>query len=540
MGYPQAILTHNVHQIPTTIKDTTSAPSLSPKKTTDFPNEILHHIFSYIHTPTTLTGPHSYDPKSPHIETIKNARLTCRRISQVASHYLLDHVSIEPTWKSLRRLACISKHPIIREEIRVVYISFAQYNSQMTRYWNFTKALVEQLHTERLEKKCLPFDFRDEAAQEMMTLTRTSAFIEDIWKANWCYVYSSIWDGSQTRFLLEAVKRRTFVAFEEYRRLFQEQNQALNDPSYKIRILEALARMPQIKTVMFNDESTPRHTYTYGRDVWEILRADPSGVARRYLKPLSIYQTQQCKMDIAGFPTELALELLAALSAIKFQDLRLVLPFGDHEPVPIHNSNIFTDLNKMGKQLSGMDVAFPASWSTAPREFVQRNYAIIMALLGATQVTALHLNSWKPIMCWHIYSPYVPAVLSPILARQQRGKLRSLVMNHVEIDRDVLNNIMLIAVKASQCGSGKPKLHLELIAIKLDENIPWLEVLDLLRGKVDDTSILRYPNGNMSGLEYNEMVSIFDNHNDQAILAELYIRGHPVPNPITSRLLTLE
>ncbi|KAI1320982.1 hypothetical protein F5Y16DRAFT_417200 [Xylariaceae sp. FL0255] len=518
-------------------------PSPCIKQITEFPNEILDLIFSNFHTPTTVTGAHCI-MRPPPSKAIKNARLTCRKFCQAATRYLMDFISIEATQESLLYLKHFSNHPTIRHQIRVVHISFAQYNEDMTNYDVFLPALALQLQHERHRDNYDLHTLQGEDLAKRHALMGTAFEIEWHWNkfTNWGQ------DASSQAFF-ETLERDTLAAFEDHGQRYQEQERTQNDPLYVERIAGALARMTGIKVIMVNDQVFNRYgnTCEAGTQVWYHLGNNPSRLAQRYIRPLT---SKQSRTFCTGFqfPIQVAMNLLVALSPVNFQELNCLFPFGEARAgQSINLVDCAENLHRLGKQLTRANFElpyFPLFPSLRSIDIKKWCLVLMSATLGAAQLQSLHLGAKIPQGISHhlIFDRvFTPEVLRTVLSRQQHGNLRRLILEYVKIDRDVLNQIVLLSVNAAQSDSkDKRKLHLKLYGVQLDENsISWAEALDLLRGHVDDESTIRrvWREGEEDVPMDGGEDAIFGDWNlnpyRYTTQADRYIRGDPVPNPMT-------
>ncbi|KAI1324923.1 hypothetical protein F5Y16DRAFT_423471 [Xylariaceae sp. FL0255] len=510
-------------------------PLHRPTAITDLPSEILFEIFDHLHSATTLYGSYSYDPHSEHIEAIMNARLTCRTMCEVSSRHLLDFISVEPTEESLTRLEQVSQHPIISARIRGVHISFALYRPEMTVLSEFENSLAVRLFYEWKQANYADLKAPGvEGFEERRALIAQSRLIENFWTSGDL--------GSQPYFLKE-VQKNTLVALKEYQRRYEEQERILNDTNYVRRIAQSLARMSRIKTVMVNDQATHHRCVSQrGQNVWQALGSGTSEIAQRFVIP------EDWPGRSPDIPNQVALNLLAALSNVRFQDLRWDLRVKPLHAPQIYNYPILADLQKMSSQLTSVDLTWGNNCDTEKDRMDMKQWTsgLMLAMLGAAPLRSLLLRT-----SGHIYHreptmdiAFTPSMLSSVLGCQQHGDFRSLILINAPIDRGVLDNISHLSCQATPDGSDIPKLHLELDHVYLSTSTSWAEALDVLQGHVDSTSIIRWPNGDMSGLDNVQKQEIFGNwyqqSSDHTTEADSYIRGDPRPNPINAKLLDLE
>jgi hypothetical protein len=137
------------------ITDSIHSEQAPPSRLLLLPNELLCHIASFVR-PIHATFPPPIDPTRPippdpyrdpvHLESIRNLRLTCRRLSWVASRYLVDSVEVDLTKSSLARLEAISRHPEISRGVRWVRVNVGFHpTDQAERIETFAAAYHEVL-----------------------------------------------------------------------------------------------------------------------------------------------------------------------------------------------------------------------------------------------------------------------------------------------------------------------------------------------------------------------------------------------------------
>ncbi|KAK2599811.1 hypothetical protein N8I77_011534 [Diaporthe amygdali] len=92
------------------------------------PTELLLRIFRWLSKRETWSDPNEI--KLPN-EDIKNVRLSCKHFGEVASEFLIDHVRIYVSERSLAHFEEICRHPRISRCVRAVEVCLAQYDIAM-------------------------------------------------------------------------------------------------------------------------------------------------------------------------------------------------------------------------------------------------------------------------------------------------------------------------------------------------------------------------------------------------------------------------
>ncbi|KAI1325435.1 hypothetical protein F5Y16DRAFT_401435 [Xylariaceae sp. FL0255] len=516
-------------------------PSSRHKSIIDVPNEILIEILSYFDFETHIYSPSGYDPKSPHIDAIKNLRLTCRKLSLIASEFLLDFVHVEPSEESLHRLECIANHPMIGQKIRGAHVSFAMYHPRLARKLDpFIKSMAIQFWFEWYHEEGHHYDglyvsqrFFGSGSEKKRLKYRAKAIKKS-------------WGGGDagTDYICKPIAGYLHAAFREYKRRFNEQQQLLGG-LFTQRVATSLSHMPKLKCLMINDIPTLPHL---GKgNVWQTLRnGTRAEVVQRYMKPFDYLAFE----DFGGgmtfnFPIKKAFDLLTKLpqAGVGVRDLRCRFPFKLDEVFNIDCSPMYDHLGRLGSQITNADMSLPACLDPNEDLVIEPWFQeFFTALLRDAPLASLRLST--EAMGIYERSPvFNSPVTSPLLHAHRHGKLHYLVLEGASISINALKGFMEL-YKATEVDSRKPKLHLELSKVYLQRPDTWLEVLDLLRGCVDDTSIIRSPEGEMADGVSDVLVSwlkyhtfeLSDTPGGEDSKAVEYIRGAAVPNPIAEYL----
>ncbi|KAH8760443.1 hypothetical protein F5883DRAFT_717056 [Diaporthe sp. PMI_573] len=91
------------------------------------PDELLLKIVNHFESSldeTTLSFDSNYG-FAGNITTIKNIRLTCRRLCEISSHLLLPCVHVSPSLSSLEHLDQVARHPTISQGLRLFVVDVA-------------------------------------------------------------------------------------------------------------------------------------------------------------------------------------------------------------------------------------------------------------------------------------------------------------------------------------------------------------------------------------------------------------------------------
>ncbi|KAI1320573.1 hypothetical protein F5Y16DRAFT_405552 [Xylariaceae sp. FL0255] len=511
------------------------------------PDEILLKIFKHFHHATTLQGSHEYDPKAEHIETIMSARLVCRRLCAIASHFLLDFVHVEPTEASIRRLECISEHEAVRKEIRGAHISFAMYHPDLANSLDlFVEGLREQFMDEELGE---PFYYYGDeffsplvnhpqhkflgSEEEYQVLEAKGYAISHAWLHGFLMARSNGWK----------IKKYLLDAHQEYKRRFNKQKHLMKNNSFTTRIAWALSKMPRMKYLMVNDKPIMNH-FLGKQDIWQALQlGKPSMIAQRYIRPINSHISAKGwghKVSVL-FPIEATLHLLAVLPQIgvHIQDLRCRLPIDSIKACHINCFPYYAGLRLMGVRLSHADVSIPYRGSYLDggdmTDIPQWTEKLLVALLGASPLEYLRLSS-KNMSAENGISPLSTSVTTSVLGAHRQGNLRTLVLEDTTIAANTLQMLMA-PYKETDENANRPKLTITLSGVGLADWGPWEQALDLLRGGVDNASTIRFPWGNMNDLWSPQVHHIFSYWlHDGTSEAERYIHGEDIPNPFNGKI----
>ncbi|KAI1158669.1 hypothetical protein F5B18DRAFT_656456 [Nemania serpens] len=509
----------------------------------DLPDELLIEIFKNLNPETTMHGSHEYDHNAEHTEAIKSTRLACRRLCAIASYFLLDFVNVEPTEASIRRLERISEHEAVRKEIRGAHISFTMYHPDLAKSLDwFVQGLVKQFEHEYLHKELWlrpPFHGFPSSEEEQSALIAKGKSISHAWSYGFVRARRNNWN----------IKKYLLNAHKEYKRRFNEQQRLMKDNSFTVRIALALAKMPKIKYLMVNNNLTMSHLIGK-EDIWQALRlGEPSRIAHRYVRPMTCHMSEGCCHMREGwcdtllirFPLEAALHLLAILpqAGVHIQDLRCRFPIDVMEASWMSCFPYYAGLRDMGKRLTHANMSIQHHRCSISDEqesnILEWAEKLLVEMLSASPLEYLCLSS-KLLNDYGASSLLGPSFTAPVLAVQKQGKLRTLVLEDATITSHTLQMLMT-PYKETEGDASRPKLHFDLAGVEMMDPDSWEGALYQLRGGVDNTSTIRYPNGNMGDLWNPQIRHIFNpGGEDGASEAERYIRGEEIPNPFSWRI----
>ncbi|KAI1328885.1 hypothetical protein F5Y16DRAFT_397847 [Xylariaceae sp. FL0255] len=526
--------------------NTATAHTPRAKKLLELPDELLLKVFRNFHSVTTIQGSHKYNPKSRYIDNIKSLRLTCHWFNEIASQFLLNFVIVEPTVASLHRLEGIAAHPIMSRQIFGAHVSLATYSPHMAdSLYHFNHA-VRQLFLVERDRKSIE-DYGDEFICHYGLRSRLPPFFV-------CDEEKSI-INERAHALMKSLETTeihpTYTrwrgetnlqdAFEDYRRRFNEQKRVIETLSFARRVAQALARMPRIKILMLNDKPAIRHLGKV--DIWwALLTEDHAKIVQRYIMPSSANTFQRealarSSLD-AKFPLKAAVQILtfSAGFGVGIKDLRCRFHVQQSEPQWEDFTRVYTGLRRFGMGLTHADVSILVRWGRAEEEMAEFAQKIVTAMLSVAPLNSLHLRS-RDLASRSDSDVFITEVTDSILDRLQPGRLRRLVLNRdVSVSLDTLQKL-LIPFKDTEEDSNKPKFHLELdgVHLRTDNRYGWGEALEVFRGCVDNTSIVRDPHGDFPGRSHryvNDLFSPIHQLQGEETEANSYIRGDPIRNPI--------
>ncbi|KAI1109457.1 hypothetical protein F5Y14DRAFT_458179 [Nemania sp. NC0429] len=533
----------------------------SPRSLMDLPDELLLQILRPFRN-VTGTWHHRYDYFEEDIITIKNVRLTCRRLGAVGSHFLTDFVSVEPTEASIRRLECISEHEVVRNQITVAHISFAMYHPDLANDFRlFVQSLQEQLLSEYKCGEPLNYyhdeyfrwnGFRPSDEVEYVGSEETHLALKNKAKA-----ICRSWGLSNLKIGRNGRRTQKYLlnAHEEYKRRFNEQQQLMKNNSFTTRIASAFAKMPLIYDLMVNDMPTMNHLLEKD-DIWQALQqGEPSIIAQRYVRPMTFHMNiaEHHRLPIC-FPIEAALHLLASLDGVDvvLSRLQCRLPFEGIKASQIDYSPYIEGLEDMGMSLYEADVSIPY-WceDCLPDEQKSKiekwGEGFLLAMMRYTSLQRLRLNTPRMSSYDGIRSPCGRLATAPVMEAIMRERtLRELELEQAVISADTLKCLMApykeIGVEMApdeETGGdvNRAKLHLEVSVIELAAPDLWADALDLLRGGVDDTSKIHHGKngvlGRTGGLNHLQRMTVFETQRDDGETpATKYIRGKHDKNPV--------
>ncbi|KAH7312977.1 hypothetical protein BKA65DRAFT_600519 [Rhexocercosporidium sp. MPI-PUGE-AT-0058] len=464
-----------------------SNSSVIPFSILDMPDEILVKICGYVKgwepdpNTSTLHSAHHIGTKE-----VQNLRLSCKRLCATSSHLLLHFVTIDfTTSASIRRLHEISLHPAISRGVRTVRVILSFYDSKLAA--SFPEFVG--YNAKKLSESA-------DGVEEMARYDEELAGYRD----QGCSQRISQRKIVQTRSILnigtqiededlsnegQSYRNALIRGYEEYQKLFEEQEKRLADGSFIESVAAAIARMPLATRLEIHDY---RRFDQRCLDSTLPVAIHKAGTSLTSLDIQSLLPGEH--FSLVPWDKDLK-ELTAAMQRLKtFQFVPLQTRDQTHRL--IRQSG---ELNCLKSFISAiLDSPSLETISLNLRELWDNNTFPAQGLFSL-----LHLRPW-PKLSW--------------------VSLRSTPLRLEEMAEILHSSDTPIRFWGRS-------LHLQ--------DGSWADGLDLLKRKATNESTLDRPTGaECDTMSKDELDNIFQVSGDNWPLnkAELYIRGYSVKNPL--------
>ena len=254
------------------------------------PPEIWMEICEWITHPHR--SPFPVEPKSD----IKNLRLTCRRIRDASTPFLIDRVSVCLTTESLTRLEAISKHPEFSTSVKRVRFQAAFYDGNMAENFNyFRRTRCEQIEWLAANLSYPVAGFYQAPIEKIrLSLEKISEEWERMPLGG-----DSLPESEFTSLLREG--------YEEYSRRLEDQETLRRNASSMDRISAAISRLPAVQQFLLNDHDG-QLCFNQPRNV------DKESVREKILMPSSWDGTELSRGTIKPPVKEFLIDLPQALA----------------------------------------------------------------------------------------------------------------------------------------------------------------------------------------------------------------------------------
>jgi len=217
------------------------------------PDEILLKIAGYVKgwMPSSAE-PYRFSVYSGNLHNIKHLRLTCQRLYDISSPFLIHFLTVSPQTSSLSRLEYIARHSTIRTGVQAVRLILSFYDSSFAEDINLFRDYAQVKLHDRLEelddftysKDCVGFHaylqpFPGKVGEVRAVLASWAKRLPSNHEP------STPEDQSAWLFLRRAHK--------EYRRRFKDQQTILENGQFIQRVASAFARMPNASRLEIYD-----------------------------------------------------------------------------------------------------------------------------------------------------------------------------------------------------------------------------------------------------------------------------------------------
>lgn len=252
-------------------------PRLRNLSILDLPDELLLKIFDCF---SGLMGSDEVlycSNMEVDVETIKNARLTCRRLCDTSSHLLVPCLYVDLSPSSLKRLEEVTNHPKISRGPRVFRINVEFHSATMANDLHRFASMCYRnmlLKTQRLERS-----LEDEEGMFANRYGSESVVRADIEKSRHIL---SCWEPLPTGKQVneDAELNEAMLALrrghERYRELFEQQQSVLKDGLFA-RVVAAAAAKSRSKVWLFMSDSEESRAGC--KSLWHTFNADPELLA---------------------------------------------------------------------------------------------------------------------------------------------------------------------------------------------------------------------------------------------------------------------
>lgn len=476
----------------------------------DLPNELLVMIFKELKY--SCWDPDETKTRSYTGRAIGNARLTCQRFCSTSSHLLLDSVSVEMNFRSLKRFFDISQHPLIAIGVRVVRVLLHYYSysiaEDLTAYgiYNADKIWcpidnLEQMMTGENGR-------RIRITERMHEEYRQGKKMMDSWRRLGQ-------DDEEGPF-----RRKGLSGYDTYYSLYQEQEYLRQHQIFSQCVAAVMARMPAARELDFCDSPGPN----FDPPTRDVLSHD-------HMMEMLTSPSSWADADADGLAPlycEVVLDLPLALRTVGVQltSLRIgasllrawmVLP-STEEATSLTTAML--NLKKF-EYVSGDGITYHGEGSWEKRHFKYLPISrYTRAILDTSSIEEIHLDYIpKPLVC----------LLEFMIPHRDRSNLKKVHLAGGYIHPGCLQRFL------NSCDRAVLK-HLDLWYMKLLSGT-WAETLDILRGSCSGHVSIHWP----MGAECDELESdgdrfdwIFkvDEDSENLSRATRYVLGLIASNPM--------
>lgn len=415
------------------------------------------------------------------METIQNARLTCRRFCDNSSHLLVPYLYVSPTPSSLKRLEQVTSHPSISRGLCLLKISARFYSAAIANnHREFARMCYRRVQqkTERLE----------EALEEFGGLTRhgpESVVRADVEKARHilsCWEPIAFGEDTDQVNQHDPAVAAILRGHRRYRENFEQHENMLRDSFFARAVAAATARSRSRIWLDISD------AYDIGpqpeEPTWSTTLANPALLADPGLlvesglaEPRMWYHARGDRAHEA--PQSLLYELPLEMRAAGAQLLGV--------RVDLSRPDVFTP-NLSTAQISGLNEAFKelrdfyfclSSGPFYPRdnlpstELIVGLYTYLSAAIGRQSFQNLHLNLTclsEAVLRDNDTEKYS---IAPLLTSSAWSRIKVLQLSNAIMHLDDLETMI---------GMLQPGVNIQLQLIHLISGT-WEEALDCIRLK---------------------------------------------------------
>jgi len=180
------------------------------------PDEVLAEIIGYL----ALNDPDWFS-----VEYIKSCRLTCRRLSCIASTFLIPCIGVDISLSSLFCLEAISQHPLISRSVKAVDMNLTLYKCHISSaFTTFVGYCLKLLERDLGSKDTGSLDEIDWEWWEIDEPTAKGIFdnIKNI-QQRWSQIRRDIIHGNEENAFPDLHQNFLIAQYKEYQRFHGEQ-----------------------------------------------------------------------------------------------------------------------------------------------------------------------------------------------------------------------------------------------------------------------------------------------------------------------------
>ncbi|KAK0618926.1 hypothetical protein B0T14DRAFT_602861 [Immersiella caudata] len=463
----------------------------------DLPEDILRCIFDYfVGHPNHPVGPRCDDD----FRTLQTLRSVCRSFCNVASPLLIPTLRASISPESLRRIEHVTKSPLIAAGIRTIQISTAYRPKELAEdvkaYTDLQRKALRSLeracdwYTEFMDE--IPKDERNGDEDEILKAMHIYFEMDWAWRA-----WAQNEDGDPPSDNRDRHIALLSESFDEYRRLQREQERLLMDGTFVATLAACISRLPSLRRVCFLDQADVNPDDFSQRDNLTVLANDHAKFRQLLVAP----HTWAALEDLDHPPDIPAVKLLWQL------------PMAMHAngtPVPaisISRMPILSNFNYLCATSNDSDgwSALTAAFSTVESIHLSAgNHVVIRkehmspeaqshfagylsALLSSPLLQSIHIdlyslqiNTGNPIAHRDGLNTQMFNPIGPAFAKLRSPDLRELILNGASLTQDELERCFR--------GVGTKLQRIHVSAAGVSGGGGWAHALDILRGKVTDSS----------------------------------------------------